>query len=123
MNKQIISTLDPKKILLKADQHSEVNSAFEAEDFSEEKLDREAKRNEHNRTEGSKNILYKCNIFLIIALYGITFTGVITLGWHWVSPMKYHFVTSDQLDIIKTLLFSALATNFAKEFHKKPYKA
>jgi len=28
-----------------------------------------------------------------------------------------------QVDTIKTLLFSALATNFAKELHKKAYKS
>lgn len=123
MDKKIISSLNPKKILLQADQASERKSAIEAENFSEENLDSEAKRNEHHRTEKSRNLLYIGNIAIIIALYFVTVAGILTLGWHWILPINWHYVSDTQLDTIKTLLFSSLATNFAKELHKKTYKS
>ena len=123
MDKKIISSLDSNQILLKADQASERKSAFEAENFSEENLDSEAKRNEHHRTEKSRNLLYKGNIAIIIALYFVTVAGILTLGYHLISPVEYHFISTSQLDTIKTLLFSSFATNFAKELHKKTYKS
>jgi hypothetical protein len=123
MDKKIISNLDPKQILLQADQASERKSAFEAENFSEENLDSEARRNEHHRTESSRNILSICNLVVLIVLYLVCIAGILTLGYHLVCPVEYHFVSIAQLDTIRTLLFSALATSFAKELHKKAYKS
>jgi hypothetical protein len=122
MNKKIISSLDPEQILLEADQASERKSAFEAENFSEANLDSEARRNEHNRTESSRNILSICNLLVLIVLYLVCVAGILTLGYHLICPIEYHFISAAQLDTIRTLLFSALATSFAKELHKKAYK-
>lgn len=119
MNKQKIPTLGLEKSLLQADNVSKINSEFEAENFSEEKLDQEAKINEHVRTEGAKTTIHWGNIVLIVALYAMAVGSVGTLGWHLISPKTWHFLNDNQLAVLENLLFSALATSFAKEFLKK----
>lgn len=116
MNKKSIST--PDKILENAPQSSKNLALLEAGDFSEEKLEQEAKTSEHSRREFSKWLIHKCNIGLIITLYIVMISSILTLGYHWVTSEGYHFLTHEQLNTLKNLVFSAVATNTAKDFLK-----
>ena len=46
------------------------------------------------------------------------FSGIAVFSYHLLLPEWLHFLTNQQFEIVKNLLFSALATNFAKEFIK-----
>ena len=96
MNKQIDSNLNPKKLLNHADYNSQKSSEIEAEYFSEEKLDQEAKKNEHKRTQGSKATIYWSNRVFIIAIYAITLIGVLIFSYHLFVPMECQFLGQEQ---------------------------
>ena len=116
MNDKKVQT--PDKILKSATEGDGILARDEAEDFSEKKLEQDAKKNEHNRKEDSRTLLHWCNKMLIVILYIFILAGIIVFGYHLLLPESVHFITHQQFEIVKNLLFSALATNFAKEFIK-----
>jgi len=84
----------------------------------EEKLKQEARIKDHKRKECLRKIFHIGNIGVIVALYVIMIVGIMVLGYHWIAPESYSFLTYEQLDKIKNILFSALVTNYAKETYK-----
>lgn len=119
MDKKIIA--EPDVILAKSEQSSINLANIEAESFSNEELEQVAKKNEHGRREGAKNIFHYGNILLLIVVFTGIIISVLVMFFHWVSPQQWHFLLPNQIDTIKTILFSALATTCVKEFYKKSF--
>lgn len=117
MDKKTVSK--PEFILSKSSPNSRELANNEAENFSNEALEEETRRSEHERKEDAKNIFHYCNSLLFVVLYAGITLGITILFFHWLSPQQYHFLLPSQIDTIKNLLFSALATNYAKDFYKR----
>jgi hypothetical protein len=81
-----------------------------------DELEKQSNKNDHRRRERLKACVHWCNVILIGSLYLVVIASVVVLCWHWLSP--WNFLSSSQLDTIKNILFSALATNLAKDFIK-----
>lgn len=90
----------------------------ESESISLMQLEKNAAKNDHNRRESSKQWVHRGNVALIIVLYVLMISSVIILGYHWLAAESWHYLKDSQLDVIKTLIFSALSTSFAKDFIK-----
>jgi hypothetical protein len=110
---------DFSDILLKAGKDSQVLADTEAESFSNDDLEKEAKRNDHDRKEGAKTCLHFFNIAIYVVICTGAIIGVCILFFHWLAPTKFHFLTSEQIATIKMIFFSSLATNFFKSFYQK----
>lgn len=112
------SVASPDKILKTSETTSKELAHREAEDFSEERLEQEAKKTEHSRREFSKALVHVGQIFLIVVLYSVMVMGIVSLGWHWVVSENYHYLNYEQINTLKNIIFSAMATNISKEFLK-----
>lgn len=98
----------------------ELSKAFSDREGLEDKdREKQSKKNEHGRKESSRTIFHWGNIAIIVALYVAMTGGIIALAIHLVLPQEWNFLTDAQLDTIKNILFSALATNYAKESYRK----
>ncbi len=98
----------------------ELSRAFcEQEGLDDKDREKQSKKNEHGRKESSRKIFHWGNMAMIVALYVTMIAGIIVLAIHWVLPEKWNFLTGGQLDTIKNILFSSLATNYAKESYRK----
>lgn len=98
----------------------ELSKAFSEQEGLEDKdREKQSKKNEHGRKELSRNVFHWGNIAIIVALYLAMTGGIIALATHLVLPQAWNFLTDGQLDTIKNILFSALATNYAKESYRK----
>ena len=115
--------LDDKEYFLKQFNKTpsdELSKAFsEREGLEDKDREKQSKKNEHGRKESSRNIFHWGNMAIIVALYVAMAGGIIVLATHLVLPEKWNFLTDSQLDTIKNILFSALATNYAKESYRK----
>ena len=100
---------------------SETLAQLEADAFSDESLEKESKTNHHKRRESFKGYLHWLSMATITVLFSGIILGTIILFLHWLTPKNcwLNFLDKDQLDMIKTIFFSALATNALKDTYKK----
>lgn len=101
------------------DLKSEEMARLEAEDFSDEILEQKARLNYHHRSEWSKFIISCGSIGICVVVFCGIVAGIICLFYHWVTPETWHFLRPPQIDNLKTIAFSALATTIFKEAYKK----
>jgi hypothetical protein len=116
MDKKSVS--EPSVILAKSAQNSQGLGDSEASAFLND-LEKDAKRREHQRRENARKNFHWCNTALIFVVYAIVIFSVIEWGLHFLLPLPYHFLPSEQIDTITTAICSSIATVCAKEFYKK----
>ena len=98
----------------------EDNRSSEEEDalFAEHKIDRV--RKEHGREQISRSIMMYGIWALMIVLFAVAVFAVISLGWHTLVPVKYHWLTDEQFQDIKSFVLSGtivgLSTSFLKRY-------
>lgn len=105
----------PPQEPLPVDGDSESRSAAEAE---EQGLER--KRGEHSRDQKSRWILAVGMWLLMIAIFVIVIGAVCILGWHHLSPERWHWLDEKALRDIKNFVLSGavvgLGTNYIRRY-------
>lgn len=107
MKKQIPNNFQP---YVKSVLETEELAHLEAENFSDESLQRQRVRNNHKRSEGIKTFQQRATISLCYCVHILLCIGIVILAYHWMIPKCFHFLSTDQLDSLKTVGFTSLAT-------------
>lgn len=78
--------------------------------FSDKTLKEDAAKQDHHRDQNWKNHFSKAFICAFWILWFLFIIMCISLILHWILPEKFHWLTVDQLDKIKVIILSALAS-------------
>jgi len=105
-----------KDILLKSvsdDDSSSEETDLLGSGLSEDKIAALARQAEHHRNEKFKNHFEK---IALVALWmaAILFASLfIVWAWHTLLPIKYHWLSTPQMDSIKAILFGGIVSSVA----------
>ena len=77
------------------------NRAVETED-----LERSTRRNEHRRRERLRDWLAAGVLCLIVLMAAITALAIGALGWHYLAPAAWAWLSEEQLKAVRTFIFS-----------------
>lgn len=78
--------------------------------FTDKTLKEDAAKQDHNRDQNWKNHFSKAFICAFWVLWFLFIVMCISLILHWILPVKFHWLTVDQLDKIKVIILAALAS-------------
>lgn len=111
---------DPGRIIKPEPAPDKDKRSSEEEDalYAEHKIDRE--RKEHGREQRSRSIMMYGVWALMVVLFAIAVSAVFSLGWHTLLPEKWHWLTDEQFQDIKSFVLSGaivgLSTTFLKRY-------
>lgn len=84
-------------------------AAQEAVAFAEGRdLSTEAAEREHDRTQELRDTLVRGIKWLFWIIFALIVLMIITWVWHLLTPEKYHYLATRQLEQIQTILFSGV---------------
>ena len=69
-------------------------------------LERSTKRNEHRRRERLRDWLAAGVPGLIVLMAAITALAIMALGWHYLAPAVWAWLSEGQLKAVRTFIFS-----------------
>jgi len=76
----------------------------------EQQLKDNATKNDHTRDQKWKDHFSFAFIFAFWILWFLFIVMCISLIWHWITPVKWQWLSADQLDKIKVIILAALAS-------------
>lgn len=98
---------------------SQMQAAAEAQSLQEKDLEDVARANDHRRKERVKDEFWGIGVWIIRVFLIGTVIGTIVVFWHWLAPLKWHFLTDAQLDRLITIAVSIIASSAFNELYKK----
>ena len=92
---------------------------LESAGFEREELEKEARRLQHHRREGVRNLVHQGAQALIMVAIAILVIMVATWGWHLLLPENLHYLSPTQYHELKNVLFSAALSAFVADYARK----
>jgi len=92
-------------------EHDHGKAAREAIAYADGNLDRESKKNEHDRSEALRDtihILFGYGLKGAFILYGL---ALVSVCWHYLMPENYGWLSTSQLHTVTTVVFSGAVTS------------
>ena len=85
-----------------------------------EAQDLQKKRSEHYRDQTSRKVLALCMWILMVMVFIVVAGAVSTLGYHLLTPNKWHWLNPDELQDIKNSVLSGaivgLGTSYIRRY-------
>lgn len=98
---------------------SDEDAAKELASFRSEELEKEARSYQHRRRESIRDTLHKGAKLLIWIAIVILTTMVLFWAYHLLAPEHLHFLSTDQYNELKSVLFSAALSAFVSGYAKQ----
>ena len=90
---------------------------MEVEQSTQQKLD--SSKREHDREQTSRTIMMWGIWSLMVALFIIAVSAVVTLGWHTLTPESCHWLNDEQLQDIKDFVLSGAVVGLSTSFLRR----
>ena len=80
-------------------------------------LEREAGK--HGREERFRDLIAKGVSAIMRAVFVVLFITVVVFAWHYLAPEKAHWLSEDQLTVLRTVLFSGVIAGAMSSYFQK----
>jgi hypothetical protein len=95
------------------------NAQREARGFAAGNLEEISKRSEHRRSERFRDHISNAALCVIWVLFVLFMFAGTFLAWHYLMPRKWGWLEQDQLDTLRTIVFSGAITSTATAYFIK----
>jgi hypothetical protein len=99
--------------------YQDTKADAEALVFGKRNYDEEAKEADHDRREKVRTHLLNAVILVFWLLVALAITAIFAFAWHYLTPVKWAFLSQQQLDKVQTMLFSGAGVGLAGFVSKK----
>ena len=96
----------PQSDIFTSDAPDEEQSLSENQAAESGDLERSTRRNEHRRRERLRDWLAAGVLGLIALVIAVTAVAIGALGWHYLAPTVWAWLSEEQLKAVRTFIFS-----------------
>ena len=89
----------------------------EQQEFADDKLEKEARKLQHHRREGIRNIVHQSAMILIMVSVLILLLMMVIWAWHVLTPWGY--LTEERLEDLRNMLFSGALAALVSDYARK----
>ena len=91
----------------------------EARAFAEGTLEEQSRRGEHRRSERFRDHISNVAVTVIWLLFSLFIVATLILTWHYLTPEKWGWLNAEQLNTLRTVVFSGAITSTATAYFVK----
>jgi hypothetical protein len=99
--------------------HADSDATREAAAFASGNLEELTKRGEHKRTERFREHISMGALCFIWILFALFLIATLCLAFHYLTPRRWGWLEQDQLDTLRTIVFSGAITSTATAYFIK----
>ena len=91
----------------------------EAQAFAEGTLEEQSKRREHRRSERFRDHVSLAALVVVWLIFALFAVAMLILAFHYFMPTRWGWLDKDQLDTLRTVVFSGAITSTATAYFVK----
>jgi len=91
----------------------------EAKALAQGTLEEQSKRGEHRRSERLRDNISNVAVIVVWVLFALFVFATLVLAWHYLTPKRWAWLEQDQLDTLRTVVFSGAITSTATAYFVK----
>ena len=82
-------------------------------------LERQREEGQHRRGEQARELIATGILLLMGSIFGVAILAILAFAWHSLISVKYHWLTEDQLSVLRTVLFSGIIASATSSYFQK----